>query len=157
MPIDVKLLRDPVEADRWRKMTKERFRDPVLVDRVVDLDAAWRKAQFETEQARKQLGLVQKEIGAKMKAKENADAEKAKKVELDAEIIRLEAASKDLQAQRDKALSEIPNELDPSVPVSNDEKDNAVVKRHGTIRPSTPDLLHHHELLAMIDGYESER
>jgi seryl-tRNA synthetase len=26
---------------------------------------------------------------------------------------------------RDKALSEVPNELDPTVPVSNDEADNA--------------------------------
>jgi seryl-tRNA synthetase len=54
-------------------------------------------------------------------------------------------------------ILQIPNELDPTVPVSNDEKDNLVVSKHGTCRPQTPDLLHHHELLYMIDGYEPER
>jgi seryl-tRNA synthetase len=30
------------------------------------------------------------------------------------------------------------------------------MKVWGTNRPSTPDLKHHHQLLAMIDGYEPE-
>ena len=43
------------------------------------------------------------------------------------------------------------------MPVSRDEAANAVVCKRGTLRPQTPDLLHHHELLWMIDGYEPER
>jgi len=92
-----------------------------------------------------------------LQAKESADAEKARKVDLDAQIAALEATAKDLERARDKALGDIPNELDPTVPVSNDERDNAVVKRHGALRPKSADLLHHHELLYMIDGYEPER
>jgi seryl-tRNA synthetase len=93
----------------------------------------------------------------RLQAKESADAEKARKVDLDAQIAALEATAKELERARDKALGDIPNELDPTVPVSNDERDNAVVKRHGALRPKSADLLHHHELLYMIDGYEPER
>jgi len=50
-----------------------------------------------------------------------------------------------------------------SVPISNDEKDNRVEKTWGEIPdikvtiPGTPGKCFHHELLAMIDGYEPVR
>lgn len=53
------------------------------------------------------------------------------------------------------------NILHESVPVSKDEAENAIVRTHGgQPRPALPaegEVLHHHELLHMIDGYESER
>jgi len=42
------------------------------------------------------------------------------------------------------------------VPVSQDEKDNGKIREWGDLRPTTPDLHHHHELLHMIDGYETQ-
>ena len=51
----------------------------------------------------------------------------------------------------------MPNELDPTVPVSKDEAANAIVASAGVPRPQSAELLHHHELLYMIDGYEPER
>ena len=92
-----------------------------------------------------------------MQAKADASEELAKKVELEATIAGLDAAAKILADARDVALELIPNELDPSVPVSNDEKDNIVVRSHGKCRPCEPGLLHHNEILWMIDGYEDKR
>lgn len=160
MPIDINNLRGADRGgnpDLWRDMTQKRFKDPKLVDNVIALDEQWRKAQFDMEQAKKNVGVVQKEISAKMKAKESAEAEKAKKTELETEVTKLEALADELLKARDKALDLIPNELDPTVPVSNNEDDNDIVRTHGECRPQTADLLHHHELLAMIDGYEAER
>lgn len=160
MPIDVNFLREPSrggEPDRWRDMTKKRFKPVELVDKVIELDESWRKAQFEVDQTKKELGVLQKAIGAKMKAKESADAEKAVKTELEARVAECEKKAEALLAARDKALGEVPNELDPTVPVSNDEALNGLVRVAGELRPQTPELLHHHELLAMIDGYEPER
>ena len=117
----------------------------------------WRKAQYDLEMMRKQLGKIQKEIGAKMKAKESVEAEKTAKAVVETEITALEAEAGSLLTARDKALDLVPNELDADVPVSNDEADNRVVRAWGDLRPSTPDLHHHHELLTMIDGYEPER
>lgn len=87
----------------------------------------------------------------------DATAELARKAELDASIAALDAAAKELEKARDAALDKIPNELDPTVPVSNDEKDNAIHATFGTPRPSEASLLHHHELLWMIDGFEVSR
>ena len=150
MPIDINLLREPAKGgdpDRWREMTRKRFKSPELVDKVIALDEAWRKASFEAAQARRRLGEVQKAIGQKMKAKEDAAAEKADKETIDALIVELDKASDDLLAARDTALAQVPNELDPTVPVSNDEKDNEVVRMWGDKRPMGPELLHHHEIL----------
>jgi hypothetical protein len=91
------------------------------------------------------------------RAQEPADAEKARKAELEKAIPDAEAAVAALLAARDKALSEVPNELDPTVPVSNNEDDNGLVRTWGTLRSTGPELLHHHEILTMIDGYEPER
>lgn len=48
------------------------------------------------------------------------------------------------------------NLVHQSVPVSNDEANNEVVRVWGTNREQTPDLKHHHELLYMIGGYDPE-
>jgi seryl-tRNA synthetase len=181
MPIDINQLREPEKGgdpQRWREMTQKRFKSPELVDKVISLDVQWRKAQYDASQAKKRLGEVQKVIGQKMKAKEDASSEKLEKEGIDRQIEGLEKIEKELLAARDEALALVPNELDPTVPVSNDEKvcrvivwlhwgacetvmsflqDNAIVRTWGEKRPSGPELLHHHELLHMIDGYEAER
>jgi seryl-tRNA synthetase len=160
MPIDINLLREPEKGgdlQRWRDMTQKRFKPVELVDKVVALDEQWRKASYEAQQAKRRLGEVQKVIGQKMKAKEDASAEKLQKEAIDKEIEELDKRSEALLAARDEALAQVPNELDPTVPVSNDEKDNGIVRTWGEKRASTPELLHHHELLHMIDGYEAER
>lgn len=117
----------------------------------------WRKASFEAQQARRAVADIQKTIGAKIKAKEDASAEKTAKIALDAQVSALDRAESELLVARDAALAEVPNELDPTVPISNDERDNEVVREWGEKRTSAPELLHHHEILHMIDGYEAER
>lgn len=70
-------------------------------------------------------------------------------------ILEIDARLKELEVQRDANLAKIANFLDPSVPISKDEAENGIVYTHGERRMET-DLLHHHELLWMIDGYEPE-
>ena len=74
---------------------------------------------------------------------------------IDARIVAAEAQLKELETQRDANLGKIANYLDPAVPISKDEKDNAVVYKTGECRMEEG-LYHHHELLWMIDGYEPE-
>jgi seryl-tRNA synthetase len=109
------------------------------------------------EQLKKAMGKIQKAIGEKMKAKESAVDELASKAALEKQIQDLEVDSRRLLVLRDQALELVPNEVDPSVPISNDEENNALVSSWGDKRPSVAGLYHHHELLYMIDGYEAER
>ena len=111
------------------------------------------------EQSRRALGVLQKEIATKMKAGEPADKEKAAKTEMEAALATSTVEAETLKTERDAALCLVPNELDPSVPISNNEEHNVVVRTWGEPRPGGPaaGLLHHHELLSMLDGYEPER
>jgi len=62
------------------------------------------------------------------------------------------------ERERDNKLKQIGNIVHDSVPFSRDEKDNIIYRTHGQIvRPNRAELLHHHELLAMIDGYASDQ
>jgi seryl-tRNA synthetase len=45
---------------------------------------------------------------------------------------------------------QIPNEMDPSVPISKDEADNGLVREWGDKRPSDPSLCHHHEVGGVV-------
>jgi seryl-tRNA synthetase len=129
---------------------------PELVDAVIAADAEWRKVEFEVNQLNKAQNALSKEIGAKKKAKENAD-----------ELIAKVAANKKLLAEKDEQLKVlhravqvkmrmVGNLVHESVPVSKDEAQNEIVKTWGTCTRDHAKY-HHHELLHMIDGYASER
>ena len=162
MPIDINNLRAEKGGDpeKWREHCRKRFKPVELVDRVIALDADWRRAQFELEQVRKEVGAQQKRVaelkkGGAAKAAE-ADAAVAAMADLKASVPAHEAAADAVKEQLERELAKVPNEVDPSVPVSKNEDDNVVVRQWGECA-TREGLLNHHELLAMIDGYEAER
>ena len=73
----------------------------------------------------------------------------------------LEEQEKSIWEELQKNLFNVGNLVHESVPVSNDEDENAIVRTWGEIKPgkinSTPGFAHHHEILAMIDGYDPKR
>ena len=162
MPIDINCIRADKGGDpeKWREYCRKRFKPVELVDNVIALDAEWRKANYTLEKAKKEIGIAQKKVtelkkAGATKAAEADEAVRAMSIMKDA-IPALEADVEAVKARLDKELDKIPNEVDPSVPYSKDEKDNLVVRQWGEC--STKDgLLNHHEVLAMIDGYEAER
>ncbi|ORY86850.1 hypothetical protein BCR37DRAFT_376121 [Protomyces lactucae-debilis] len=120
----------------------------------------------------------QKEIGLKMRAKEDASALLTKKQEFEVRKAQLIAD----EAARDKALRRkavtIGNLVHDSVPISNDEENNEIVRTYApqdshievetqagedkvtksidiTVEKKT--CLSHHEVLVRIDGYDPER
>lgn len=109
------------------------------------------------------LGTTQiSQITKLKKAKQDTGDLVPRMKELRAGIPALEAKKTELDAQRQVALRAIGNMVHESVPVSNNEDNNAVVSTWGG--SPTPkglaagsEVLHHHELLAMLGGYEPER
>lgn len=101
---------------------------------------------------------MQKQVAELKKSGKAAEAEPiiAQMGEMRASIPAKEADVDTIKATLDKELSKVPNEVDPSVPVSKNEDDNAIVKQWGECT-TREGLHHHHELLTMIDGYEPER
>ena len=173
MPIDINELRDYKGGDpaKWRTYMEQHFKDPNIVDAILQLDVHWRQVRISIDKLRKEVNQLQKTVIApKKKAKEPCDAEVAQMKEMQAKIKELEAQLPEIAKQHDKLLGQIGNLVDPEVPISQDEDaENLVVCLHpmpndevtlptllGTLEYTLPPtkLLTHDDLLWRIGGYE---
>ncbi|XP_060629203.2 serine--tRNA ligase, cytoplasmic [Anolis sagrei] len=184
MVLDLDLFRADKGGDPElvRETQRKRFKDPALVDALVEADGAWRRCRFRADNLNKLKNLCSKTIGEKMKKKEpvgnddcipenaqNLDeltgdilaglqVSQIKKVRLliDEAVLKCDEERLKLEAERFENLREIGNLLHPSVPISNDEDaDNKVERLWGdcTVRKKYS----HVDLVVMVDGYESEK
>uniref|UniRef100_T1HTN2 serine--tRNA ligase n=1 Tax=Rhodnius prolixus TaxID=13249 RepID=T1HTN2_RHOPR len=167
------------DPDKIRKNQKDRFKDVSLVDGVVDNDLKWRQLRHKADNLNKLKNLCSKEIGVKMKKKtpggedtlpddfqllsiENQDGLKPLSVEqikrirelIDKEMCENEKQLVQAEVERGNALSELGNLLHPSVPISNDEDENAVVRTWGDTEIKKK--YSHVDLVHMIDGIDAE-
>ncbi|XP_034251561.1 serine--tRNA ligase, cytoplasmic isoform X1 [Thrips palmi] len=182
MVLDIELFREEKGGDpkKIRQLQEKRFKSVKLVDDVVENDALWRQYRHTADNLNKTKNLCSKVIGGKMKAK-TADApstipasgidvftvtqeqlEQLSVADIKDVRVRVDEAMKEndenmlkAEANRNKSLREIGNQLHESVPISNDEDENAVVRTAGdvTIRKKYS----HYDLVYMIDGLESEK
>ena len=137
MPLDINLFRIHAGGDPEiiRESQRRRFASVELVDQIIAKDDEWRKMTGDVDNLRKQRNAVQKEVGAKMKAKEPCDAMVADIKRIGDEIVALEEAQKLVKTEVDKMLSQVGNLVDSTVPVSQDEDaDNRVERKWGTPR-----------------------
>ncbi|CAL9730352.1 serine--tRNA ligase, cytoplasmic [Monosporozyma unispora] len=138
-----------------------------LVDEIIAEYKDWVKTRFELDELNKDLNKVQKEIGMKFKAKEDASALLAEKDVLTAK--KKELTDKENAEDEDlkKKIFLIGNIVHPSVVISNDEENNELVRTWkpeglesiGPIASATSAeaKLSHHEILLRLDGYDPER
>lgn len=117
-------------------------------------------AQFNSDQKNKEINAIQKEIGKKFKAKEDASELLKQKETLQKEKEAFQAQSKEQEAAWKEKLATLGNIVHSSVPTSMDEDNNEVIRTyyHNGVEPTKrTDILSHHEVLARLDGYDQER
>ena len=78
MGIDINLFREDKGNDpnKIKEIEKKRFKGKEgieRVDKIVELDKAWRKSDYEFNQLNKKINSINKNIGKKKKNKENCD------------------------------------------------------------------------------------
>jgi seryl-tRNA synthetase len=128
---DIKWIRDNAEAfDEGRN---RRGLAP-LSKELIARDELRRAAIAKSQGAQERRNAASKEIGAAMKAKDDAkaDALKAEVAQLKEALPALEEEERSAIAALDKALSEIPNTPLPEVPFGKDENDNPELRKVGT-------------------------
>lgn len=169
MGLDINLFRKEKGGDpeKVKESQKRRFRkqeDIDIVDKIVETDENWRKRQFQVEQLRKEYKAVLKVVADKKKESKGADpceTEIKKSQEIDQEIIKHEKECEAIRVELYKMLSRCGNIVDDTVPISNDEANNGIVRTWGEIPAikitNQPGGCHHHQILAMIDGYDPKR
>ncbi|KAL8275461.1 hypothetical protein Esti_000673 [Eimeria stiedai] len=165
MTIDINLLREEKGGcpAKVAESERRRGRDASTVDKLVEADKIWREATYAFEQGRRDLNAVNKEIGHQKKADPKAACEKlvARTTEIKARLQALEAQAAEAAATRDALLHTIGNLVHDSVPVSNDEANNQVVRTWGTPNrmkiDGTSGKMHHHEVLARLHGVDFKK
>ena len=161
--LDIKFIRE--NPDIVKENIKKKFQDVKLpmVDEVIDLDAKRRAAVAEADQLRSARNSLSKKIGmlmgqAKKDPSKLAEAEEVKKeVTRDAErLAELEKLEAELDAELHKRMLQIPQIIDPSVPLGPDDSCNVEVQRFG--EPVVPDfpIPYHVDLMESFDGIDMD-
>ena len=131
--LDIKFVRE--NPDLVKENIKKKFQDHKLhlVDEVLEEDKEMRASQQKGDELRAERKKISKEIGLLMKQGKKEEAEKVKEkvAQIAKELVDLEEKENQLrESVRDKML-QIPNIIDPSVPIGKDDSENVEVQRFG--------------------------
>ena len=131
--IDIKFLRENPEI--VKENIKKKFQDDKLplVDEVISLDAESRKAKQEADDLRAARNRISKEIGGLMAQgkKEEAESKKAEVAAGAKRLAELEEQETALQEKITKIMMVIPNIIDDSVPIGEDDSKNFELLKFG--------------------------
>ncbi len=161
--LDIRFVRENPEI--VKENIRKKFQDAKLplVDEVIALDGKLRAVKTEADSLRANRNTLSKQIGILMgqakkdpAKKEEAEAVKAQ-VQAQAErLAALEAQEPELEAAIRKIMLVIPNIIDPSVPIGEDDSKNVEVARFG--EPLVPDfeIPYHTQIMESFDGVDMD-
>jgi seryl-tRNA synthetase len=121
------------EPDALRAALANRRDDPEIVDRLLSLDERWRELLAQLEELRAERNRVSREIG-RMKGTAEREARIAEMRDVGERIAGLEDQVRQVEAEREDLLLNVPNVPQPSVPLGPDEGHNVVVREWGQPR-----------------------
>lgn len=156
--IDIKLIRE--NRDLVKENIKKKFQDKKLplVDEVYELDIRCREAKGKGDKLRKEKNEKSALIGALMRdgKKDEAEKVKAEVSKYGDEIARLEKEEEKLREKIHEDMMVIPNIMDPSVPIGEDDSKNVELERFG--EPVIPDfeIPHHADICERLNGLDKE-
>ncbi|CAL5874134.1 uncharacterized protein PFLUO_LOCUS8421 [Penicillium psychrofluorescens] len=147
------------DPKKIKESQRKRFAPEEDVDTVIALYEEARRARYEVTQFGSQLNALMKEIGKKKKNKEDASDLIEQKAGLEKRKKEAEELAVQKETERDRRIRVIGNYVHNSVPVSNNEDDNQVIKTWApeNVAVEKRDCLSHHEVLTRLDGYDPER
>ncbi|GAX82987.1 hypothetical protein CEUSTIGMA_g10414.t1 [Chlamydomonas eustigma] len=149
--LDINLFRTDKGGDPEivRESQRRRFADVTLVDQVIEIDNEWRKVRYQLDQFQKELNAISKEVGQIKKAGGNADELQEKSKETKKQMTETEELEQSIIKKRDSILANMGNIVHDSVPISQDEANNAIVKEYGERRQEEK-LYNHVDLVALL-------
>ncbi len=156
--IDIKLIRE--NRDLVKENIKKKFQDKKLplVDEVYELDRECREAKLKGDNLRALKNEKSALIGALMREGKRDEAEtvKAEVSGLGDEILALEKKEEELSAKIKENMMVIPNIMDDSVPIGEDDSKNVENEKYG--EPFVPDyeIPYHADICESFCGLDKE-
>ena len=156
--IDIKLIRE--NEERVKENIRKKFQEEKLplVDEVKKLDEVVRKRKQEKDALRAKRNQLSNEIGILFKENkvEEATRKKEEVVEINNQIVEIEAEESKIEEQIKEKMLIIPNLIDDSVPIGKDDSCNVEIEKFG--EPVVPDyeIPHHADICEALNGLDKE-
>lgn len=154
--IDIKFLRENPEA--VKENIKKKFQNSKLelVDKVIELDAESRAAKQQADELRSNRNKISKQIGTLMAQgkKEEGMALKEEVTKQARQLEELEEKESRLSEEVTKIMMQIPQIIDPAVPIGKDDSMNVEIERFG--EPVVPDfeIPYHTDIMEKLNGID---
>ena len=156
--IDIKLIRE--QRDLVRENIKKKFQDEKipLVDEIYELDKKFRNTKKEADDLRSQKNKLSDKIGSLMREGKKEEGLKIKE-EIGAisfKIANLENEEERLEQEIKEKMLLIPQIIDESVPIGEDDSKNVELERFG--EPFVPDyeIPYHADICENLNGLDKE-
>ena len=156
--IDIKLIRE--QRDLVRENIKKKFQDEKLplVDEIYELDKKFRNTKKEADDLRSQKNKLSDKIGYLMREGKKEEGLKIKE-EIGAisfKIANLENEEERLEQEIKEKMLLIPQIIDESVPIGEDDSENVELERFG--EPFVPDyeIPYHADICESLNGLDKE-
>lgn len=156
--IDIKLIRE--NKDLVKENIKKKFQDKKLplVDEVYDLDIKCREAKLKGDELRALKNEKSALIGSLMREgkKDEAEKIKAEVSKYGLEIEKLGSEEEELRKKIHEDMMVIPNIMDASVPIGEDDSKNVELERFGEPIIPSFEVPHHADICARLNGLDKE-
>jgi len=164
--LDMKFVRE--HPDAVKENIRKKFQDAKLplVDEAIALDAALRAAITEASELRAKRNQLSKANGPLFGRLKKAEGEEKAALQRqidenmaavkanDARLGELEALEAEQEARLHRVMLQIPNLIDPSVPIGPDDSANVEVARFGEPKVPNFPIPYHTEIMERFDGID---
>ena len=154
--IDIKLLRENPEMVKENIRKKFQNHKLVLVDEILKLDAKNREAKLKGDELRAKRNSLSAEIGCLMKQGKKDEAENIKEQvqNINKELAENEILEEELSSQIKERMMKIPNIIDDSVPIGEDDSKNVEIQKYG--EPVVPEyeIPYHTDIMESLNGID---
>lgn len=156
--LDIKFVRE--NPDIVKENIKKKFQDHKLplVDEVIQLDSDIRKLKQDGDTLRQDRNKISSEIGLLMKEKKEneASAKKQEVISINNSLTEIEQKETKLAEKLKEKMMKIPNIIDPSVPIGEDDSKNVENEKFG--EPFVPnfEIPYHADICEALEGLDKE-
>ena len=154
--LDIKFLRE--NPDLVKENIKKKFQDQKLplVDEVIVKDRELRTMKQRVDDLRAQRNAMSKQIGGLMKEgkRDEAEAVKQQVASMADELKEIEEKEAVVRERVQEIMMQIPNMIDPSVPIGKDDSENVELEKFG--EPVLPafEIPYHTEIMERFNGID---
>lgn len=154
--LDLKFVR--ANPDQVKENIKKKFQDHKLplVDQVIAYDQEYRDLKTKGDDLRSVRNKKSKEIGKFMAQgdKDQAEKVKAEVVQVNQELEEDQARTLELEEKIKEIMMQIPQIIDPSVPIGKDDSENVEIEKFGDPRVPDYEIPYHVDIMESFSGLD---